>query len=85
MLRPPGERRSSLAAWLLEASAADQVEVLKSHGVDEVARAALQRGDGVGFIQPRQRLLVTAERAFLATLGIEQAVDDARLAPVDTD
>jgi hypothetical protein len=80
----PTRPRTSVRTALLNLPASIREPVLTSHGIPEEALARLADGDGVGFIETRQRFLADRERQFMAGYGLA-TTSEVGEADIDTE
>ena len=85
MIRIPGAVKGVLWRWIVSDLATGGVHVLNSHCLNERCVELLRARDIAGFIEERQKLLMTAEVAFLREVGVTLGQPGVGLAPIDTD
>lgn len=70
MIRPPGAERGQLRPWILAELGAADSTVLRSHGLNEEAVAAIASVNVRSFVEIRQRVLIDYEHRFQHEVGV---------------
>jgi hypothetical protein len=81
----PTDAGVSVRSALLSLHPENEEAILASHGIPLLALERLRNGDAEGFITARAEALATRERAFMADMGVEPAVDRSGEADIDTE
>jgi Protein of unknown function DUF262 len=81
----PARRGQPVRKQLLGISPDVRDAVLRSHGINDAAWAALVADNAVGFVQARARHLAQIERDFLAELGLTAPTEELGESDIDTD